>query len=80
MPIYEYCCQACGNRFEALIRAEVTPVCPSCESQDLERLLSLTTVQSESTRAMALRAAKKRHAKQGEERIEEQRRYELDHD
>src|SRR5690606_25232099 len=41
MPIYEYACKGCGNEFEMLIRGQKTPVCPACESEDLERLLSL---------------------------------------
>jgi hypothetical protein len=55
-------------------------VCPSCQSRDLERLFSLTTVQSSGTRAMAMRAAKKRDQKQGHERMHAQREYELNHD
>ena len=80
MPIYEYSCQACGHRFEALVRRTTTPACPSCHSQDLERLMSLPTVQSEGTKQKSLRAAKKRDAAQGKERMHDQLQYERSHD
>ena len=79
MPIYEYSCNACGNQFEALVRNDKTPACPSCKARDLERLLSLPTVQSSGTRAAALRAAKKRDAAQGRERMGDQAQYERNH-
>jgi hypothetical protein len=47
---------------------------------DLERLLSLPAVHSETTRGLALRAAKKRDARQGTEQRRAQREYELNHD
>jgi putative FmdB family regulatory protein len=42
MPIYEYSCEACGNRFEKLIRrgdaeSAVAAACPSCGKQDLKQ-------------------------------------------
>ena len=80
IPIYEYSCKGCGHAFEELVRGEEQPVCPSCESPDLERLFSLPAVQSSGTRAMAMRAAKKRDQKQGQERMHAQREYELNHD
>ena len=41
MPIYGYDCNACGHQFEKLVRSSDTPTCPSCESPDLKRQLSL---------------------------------------
>ena len=41
MPIYGYECKHCGNAFEMLIRASESPACPSCDSTDLTRQLSL---------------------------------------
>jgi len=42
MPIYGYDCNACGQEFQKLVRsAEEKPACPSCESHDLTRRLSL---------------------------------------
>ena len=43
MPIYEYRCNGCGQRaslFFRSISAAVDPVCPSCKSTDLNRLIS----------------------------------------
>ena len=80
MPIYEYACRECGNRFDLLVRGKETAACPSCASQDLERLLSLPTVKSESTHALAMAAAKKRDKRQAAENIRKQSEYEASHD
>lgn len=40
MPIYEYQCNACQKEFEALVMGKNAPVCPSCSSPDLSRLIS----------------------------------------
>jgi putative FmdB family regulatory protein len=62
MPLYEYQCRACGNRFEALVRPSDTegPACPSCKSNDLERLISSFAASSEGTRSVALADGRKR--------------------
>ena len=44
MPIYEYKCGGCGHQFEHLTRAGVTPACPKCQGQDLEKQLSVFAV------------------------------------
>ncbi|HLH17651.1 MAG TPA: zinc ribbon domain-containing protein [Bryobacteraceae bacterium] len=44
MPIYEYQCQDCGNRFEKLVRrtAEADALeCPSCGQKHLKQELSV---------------------------------------
>ncbi len=53
MPLYEYRCQHCEERFEQLVplRAEHPPVaCPRCGAQEVRKLLS-TFATSERTRA-----------------------------
>ena len=80
MPVFEYACRACGRELELLVLREEIPECPACQSQDLEKLLSLPAVRSESTHDLAMRAAKKRDKMQARERVEEQRRYEESHD
>jgi putative FmdB family regulatory protein len=60
MPLYEYTCRGCGHTFEALVRSGSTASCPACQSQDLERLLSLFAVDSDGTRKANL-AAGRRH-------------------
>jgi putative FmdB family regulatory protein len=46
MPIYEFECRQCGNRFETLVRESTKPSCPSCQGTDLARLLSAFAVGS----------------------------------
>ena len=43
MPLYEYICQECGERFERLVRASAAPQtirCPRCESDTVARAFS----------------------------------------
>lgn len=43
MPIYEYRCSQCGEKFEKLVRSTSGPVevrCPACEDDRVERLIS----------------------------------------
>jgi putative FmdB family regulatory protein len=44
MPIFEYVCQQCGNRFETLVRGAEAPACPGCASERLARQLSVFAV------------------------------------
>lgn len=41
MPLYEYQCRECSHRFETLVRDRRPVSCPSCASQNLEKLLSV---------------------------------------
>jgi putative FmdB family regulatory protein len=43
MPIYEFECGACGERFEELTSADATPNCPRCSGTDVTRLISLVS-------------------------------------
>jgi len=49
MPIYEYACKDCGQKFEALVRSSTVPECPNCHSHALEKQLSVfaTTASSD---------------------------------
>ncbi len=42
MPIYEYCCEACGERTEKLQKISEAPLreCPVCGKPALKRLVS----------------------------------------
>jgi len=44
MPIYEYQCPKCNQRFEHLVRGDETVKCPKCGSKDLTKLLSTPSV------------------------------------
>ena len=79
MPIFEYRCQKCGHEFETLVLKGTVPSCPQCHAETLERLLSIPAVKSETTHALALKAAKRRDAKQADEKNRAQREYELHH-
>lgn len=82
MPIYDYTCRACGHEFEALTRGSSSkpPKCPECQSEDAERLLSMPRVKSETTKDLAMRAAKRRDAAQASDRVRAQREYEASHE
>ncbi len=43
MPLYEYVCRACEERFELLVRGDDTPQCPHCHGKKLEKLLSVVS-------------------------------------
>ena len=64
MPLHEYKCHRCGDQFELLLRGSETAACPSCQSTDLERLLSLFGVSSEATRQSSLTKARRAGAKE----------------
>ncbi|MBW1815237.1 MAG: zinc ribbon domain-containing protein [Deltaproteobacteria bacterium] len=40
MPIYEYHCNGCNNNFEALVFGNEKPVCDSCNSKKVSKLMS----------------------------------------
>ena len=43
MPLYEYICQTCGERFEKLIRGQTgsaAVICPNCASDAVRRAFS----------------------------------------
>ncbi|MEM8553208.1 MAG: zinc ribbon domain-containing protein [Pseudomonadota bacterium] len=65
MPIYNYRCAACGSEFELLVKlADVgSETCPSCESTDVSRLLSLVAPQGKSAGIIA--AGRKQAAREG---------------
>jgi hypothetical protein len=54
-------------------------MCAACGSADLERHLSLPTVNSEGSRERALGAAKKRDSAQAKDKTHEQLKYERSH-
>jgi putative FmdB family regulatory protein len=77
MPLYEYLCRACGHAFEALVRNGIVPPCPSCKSEDLERLLSDFAVDSAERRKLNLNHGRKAMAKERRDYAEYQK--ELEH-
>ena len=47
MPIFEYRCEECGHKFEAILFGEQTPECPKCHTEKLEKQLSTFAVSKE---------------------------------
>ncbi|MBN2292278.1 MAG: zinc ribbon domain-containing protein [Pirellulales bacterium] len=41
MPLYEYICRDCGKQCEILIRGSQKPICPSCQSGKLDKIISV---------------------------------------
>jgi len=40
MPIFEYICQECNQRFELLVHASTVPACPSCKAVTIQKQFS----------------------------------------
>ena len=81
MPLYDYRCRACAHEFEALVRAgDQDPACRSCNSRDVERLLSTFAVSyAEKTRA-AVRSSRKRQIAARKDAIIAEEEYRQKHD
>jgi putative FmdB family regulatory protein len=56
MPIFTYRCRTCGERFSTLLNAGETAVCKACESEDLERQLSLIAAPAKGRETPAIAA------------------------
>lgn len=49
MPIFDYECQKCGERFEELVRRPQDKVrCPKCGSEEVERKISAPAIHGSS--------------------------------
>ncbi len=51
MPIFEYRCESCGHKFEAILFGEQKAECPSCHTGNLEAQLSTFSVSTKSNSA-----------------------------
>jgi putative FmdB family regulatory protein len=80
MPIYDYQCLDCSERFEALILKNTpTPTCPACKSAKLEQLISMFAVDSEGTRDINARGIRAKNAAATKEYHVEQIKHEREH-
>ncbi|HVO53422.1 MAG TPA: zinc ribbon domain-containing protein [Solirubrobacterales bacterium] len=61
MPIYEFECEECGERFEELVAADaVAAACPSCGASRSRRLLSSVSPPGRQPRGAAVRSDESR--------------------
>lgn len=44
MPIFEYACEKCGNKFEELVFGNKIPPCPKCGHSETSKLISRPTL------------------------------------
>ncbi len=54
MPIFEYKCEDCGKKFEAIVIGSRKPECPSCHSKKLEQQLSTFAVKATASSSNAM--------------------------
>lgn len=60
MPIYEYRCEECGERFDKFVRSAATPievVCPKCQSVKCRKSISLFGMSGSSTQSAGAAAS-----------------------
>lgn len=57
MPIFEYECRDCRERFELLIRGAESAACPACGSVQAERLFSPTAAHVRGTNSLPISTA-----------------------
>ena len=78
MPIYEFQCEGCGERFEELVAAEATsPACPSCGAARTRRLMSPVSPPGRQPRGAGVRADESRRGEREaarQDRIAESRK------
>ena len=82
MPLYEFLCQGCQHRFEVLVlphNPSDTRTCPSCQGQDVERVLSSFAVSSDSTRQVNFSKARKHLQKDAKEKKDAEHKALLEH-
>jgi putative FmdB family regulatory protein len=57
MPLYEYECQSCHHHFELLVREQTVLACPACNSDALQKQLSVFAVGADSPKFKSQSAA-----------------------
>jgi putative FmdB family regulatory protein len=82
MPLFDFRCKNCQHEFEALVRPQdaQVPVCPSCGSRDLERLLSSFAVDTAALRAAAAKDSRRRQIAKRRDAVIAEEEYRQKHD
>jgi putative FmdB family regulatory protein len=60
MPIYEFECEECGDRFEELVAVDAAAACPSCGASRSRRLLSSVSPPGRQPRGAGVRSDESR--------------------
>jgi putative FmdB family regulatory protein len=60
MPIYEFECEECGERFEELVASGRSAACPSCGFEHTRRLLSSVAPPGRQPRGAGVRSDESR--------------------
>ncbi|HLJ03475.1 MAG TPA: zinc ribbon domain-containing protein [Solirubrobacteraceae bacterium] len=81
MPLYDFRCRQCGERFEELVPVQELPACPRCGSPEPERLLGsfagpfgVGLRGAAARRSNATRAAREERRQEGFAKQREERR------
>jgi putative FmdB family regulatory protein len=81
MPLYDYRCRACGHEFEALVRPPETSIlCPVCQRDDVERMLSAFAVSTDERKAAAAKASRQAQIRGRKDAIIAEEEYRRKHD
>jgi putative FmdB family regulatory protein len=72
MPLYEYDCLKCGERFEVLVRGPQPIVCPACAHDKVERVLSSFATSSAESRQANVESARKRNIQLDRDKVRTQ--------
>jgi putative FmdB family regulatory protein len=71
MPIYEFECEGCGERFEELVAADADGVeCPACGATRSRRLLSNVSPPGRQPRGAAVRSDESRRGEREAARVD----------
>lgn len=71
MPIYEFECKECGERFEELVAAGAVDVaCPQCDATEARRLLSNVSPPGRQPRGAAVRSDESRRGEREAARVD----------
>jgi putative FmdB family regulatory protein len=80
VPLYDYECLECGERFETLVRNSITPSCPGCQGRNLKQLISMFAVDSEGIRQSNIQAARRHNSKAARDKAIADRETALHHE
>jgi putative FmdB family regulatory protein len=80
MPLYDFHCRSCGERFERLVRSGDVIECPSCRGSEVERLLSTFALSTEERRTAAAKQSRKLQIAKNRDKVVAEEEYRQKHD